>query len=87
MPTETVTQLFPITGSTRPDFIQEIIEQTVISRLGQKKMVEKTFYRRVSDRAELTRISDIVFEIAATGEMIVLVERSLSQNPNNPLTP
>lgn len=74
---ETVTGIFGYEDATgKKDFVQQITEKITVQRDGKPKQTETVSYRRVSDRAELERLSDTEFKIIATGEIVILVQRS-----------
>jgi len=62
------------------DFVQEVTEYFVTQSLGETIRSQQTLYRRVSDRAELKRLNEHEFQVIATGERIVIVDRSLGQS-------
>jgi hypothetical protein len=61
-----------ISSLGKKDFIQEVTEHQKVARLGDASTWEDRSYRRVSDRAELKRLSFTQFEVVATGEKIII---------------
>jgi hypothetical protein len=60
-----------VSASGKKDFIQEVTEHHKVAKLGEAPKEDRA-YRRVSDRAELKRLSYTQFEVVATGEKIVI---------------
>ena len=70
---EAITGMFACVGSTgKKDFIQEISEKVTVQRQEMPEQLENRSYRRVSDRADVNRLSEREFQVVITGEKIII---------------